>query len=674
MNLVLIKTIYRKELLDTLRDKRTLGVMVLLPVLLYPLLLLGGGFLMVQQVQKAQEKKARVALADHDSPALRTVLAADQRLQMVSVKEARKALGRRALEVVLVVPAGCDQALAGDGTAKVTLLYDGAREESLRAHSQVLEDLRAFEEVILEDRLARRGLASGFADPLQTDSRNVASAERMGGVLWGLLLPLVVTTMGLLGAFYPAIDLTAGEKERGTLETLLTTPVGRWEVVCGKFLTVCTLSGVTVLLHAGSLGLTVWQGLGRLGLAGKLDLTLPPPAILATGLLMLPLIVLFSAGMMAVALLARSFKEAQNYLSPLYTVAVMLAGLAFLPGIKLNYGLALVPVAGPALWIKQLAVEPWDWGLGAVVALSSCFYAGLALWVATALFGREEVVLAQTDLLNWQALRQGYPGGPVAGEAVALFVGVLLLHLGLRPLLPGDLLTGLMGAPLVLLLAPMLLFLALRRYSLRATLRLRWPGAGPLLAALCAAVGGTLLTVEAGLLEGQLLPGGGRTQFLDLFSRAAASGMAPALLAGAVVGGACQEILFRGVILAGMLRSWRPAGAIFLAALLFGLFPGTPFPLLTATLLGLLLGYLAWRSGSLWCSIVAHASLSSLVLGLASSFPEQGGASSLAPLPAVLGVAGLLLCLGGVLCLHLLSPAPQRSPAAGVDREPDSVV
>ena len=669
-NLALIRTIYRKELLETLRDKRSLGGMLLLPLLGYPLLVLGGGFPMVRQAQKAQEKPGRVALADHDSPALRTVLAADRRLQVVSVEEARKALRRRAVEAVLVVPAGCDQALAGGGTAKVTLLYDGAREESLRARSQVLEDLRALEEVILEDRLAQRGLAPGLVDPLQTEARNVASAERMGGALGGLVLPLMVILMGLLGAFYPAIDLTVGEKERGTLETLLTTPAGRLEIVLGKFLTVCTFSGATVLLHVGGLGLTMGLGLGRMGLPGKWDLALPPPLILATGLLMLPLIVLCSAGMMAVALFARSFKEAQHYLPPLYTVAVLLAGVALLPGIKLSYGLALVPIAGPALLIKQLAVEPWDWSLGGVVGVSTCLYAGLALWIAAALLGREEVVPARTGPWSWQALRRGYPGGPVAGEVVGLSVGILLVYAWLRPRLPGDLLTGLMGAPLVLLLGPTLLFLGVRRYSLRATLRLRWPGAGSLLAALCAAVGGALLTVEAGLLEGQLLPGG-RAPFLDLFRQATAPGMAPALLAGAVVGSACQETLFRGVLLTGMLQSWRPAGAILLGALLFGLSPATPFPLLTATLLGLLLGYLAWRSGSLWCSIVAHAGVSSLILGLAFSWPERSGAPSSFHLPAVLVVAGLLLGLGGVLCLHFRSPAPPRSPVGEVDRESD---
>lgn len=678
LKLTLIKTIYCKELLDTLRDKRTLGAMILLPVLLYPLLLIGGETLLVQHVQKAHQKRVRVALADYDSAALRTVLAADGNLQVVATQEARAALRRRELEVALVVPADCDQVLAQGGTVKVTLLYDGVREESRQARSRVLEDLRAFEEVIVGDRLAQRGLTAGFADPLQTEAQNVASAEQVGGFVGGLVLPLIITMMGLLGAFYPAIDLTAGEKEHGTLETLLTTPAGRLEIVLGKFLTVCTISWATVVLHVGSLALTVGWGLERMGGLGQLDLSLPLPVVLGAGLLMLPTIVLFSAGMMVVALFARSFKEAQNYLSPLYTMAMIPAGVAFLPGIKLSYGLALVPIAGPALGIKQLAMGSWNWGLGSVVGLSTCLYAGLALWVAVRLFAREDVVLAETDLLSWRAwrsaLRRGYPGGPVAGEVVGLFVGILLLHAGLRPWLPeGDLATTLVWAPLFLLFAPALLFLGVRRYSL-ATLGLRRPGVGELLATVCAAVGGALLTVEANLLESRILPGGFRSQAGDLLSQVVRSGIAPALLIGAVVGGGCQETLFRGVILAGMLRSWRPAGAVILTALLFGLSPLTPFPLLTATCLGLLLGYLAWQSGSLWCSIVAHAGVNSLVLGLKFSPWSQPGALFRSHLPAALVMAGLLLCLGGVLCLRFLSPGASGPPASGVDGEADRMV
>jgi sodium transport system permease protein len=370
--------------------------------------------------------------------------------------------------------------------------------------------------------------------------------------------------------------------------------------------------------------------------------------------------------MMAIAVFARSFKEAQNYLSPLYTVAMLPAAVVFIPGVKLTYGLALAPVAGPALFIKQFAVGTLDWGLGSVVLLATCFYAALALWGAAALFAREDVVLAETDLLSWRylraSLRQGRRDRPAAGEVLVLFAVVLLLIYYVGSWLQHRSLgMGLILTQLLLVLNPALLFLAVLRYDLRATLRLRWPGGRRLLAAVCAAVGGALLTAEIAVLQNLILPlpEGFKSQAEELMKQVEGYGLPAALLVGAVLVGCCEETLFRGVILAGMLRSWRPAAAITLTAMLFGICHLSPYRLLTTTLLGLLLGYLAWRSGSLWCSIAAHASVNGLALGLAfSPLAQQPWVQEMAHLPPALLAAGLLLCVGGVAALHSLSPPP----------------
>ena len=248
-------------------------------------------------------------------------------------------------------------------------------------------------------------MPAGFAKPFEIRTENVAPPEKVGGNAFGGFIPYLLILLSFTGVIYPAIDLMAGEKERGTLETLLCSPAGRLEIVLGKFLLVlavslttvaCSLVSMAVTVLAGGLALIGSAGVVReiaAGAAGTSSLPLIDPVGLAGVVVMvLPLTVLFAAAALAISLFARTQKEAQTYLAPLVAVVLLPAVAGLLPGVELTAGLALVPVLNVALVCKELVSGEWPWGQLALIFGSTCVYAGAALGACVRMFGREGVL------------------------------------------------------------------------------------------------------------------------------------------------------------------------------------------------------------------------------------------------------------------------------------------
>jgi sodium transport system permease protein len=194
------------------------------------------------------------------------------------------------------------------------------------------------------------------------------------------------------------MDLTAGEKERGTIETILCSPVSRTHLVFGKFLMVLTASIATAVLSIASMAVSFGASKKMLlamtyGATGAaLQITITGKAIASIFLVVLPLAVFFSAALLALSLFAKSFKEAQSYISPLMIVAVLPAVASLLPGVELTPALALVPVLNTSLVSKEIIAGTYHWNLIALIFFSSSVYAAAALAIAVKLFQREDVL------------------------------------------------------------------------------------------------------------------------------------------------------------------------------------------------------------------------------------------------------------------------------------------
>ena len=421
MNWRNILTVYLKELKDSLRDRRTLLSIIIIPTLVMPLMTFGVGKIAASVISKVREETPMViVLGGEDSPgvvarlreskAIRVVEAADDWKQRISDKKIRAAVR---------IPAGFEAGLAaGAAPAVAVVIYHYEGEIKSKVGVDGLEQFfRELREKTVAERLAEKSLPATFVRPFEFKRENVAPPEKVGGNLVGGIVPYLIIILCFTGAMYPAMDLTAGEKERGTMETLLCSPVARVDLVVGKFLMVLTgslsamgfmlLSMGTTALVAGSL----FSGGGAAKLAQasatvKLAQTAAPaqtavnsimPMIDPLGLvgvlaMVLPVAVLFAAVAFTISLFAKTYKEAQSYLAPLMIVVIMPAVIGILPGIDLNARLALVPLLNLSLVCREMLSGVWHWDYIAIIFGSSCVYAAVALALAVKMFNRESVI------------------------------------------------------------------------------------------------------------------------------------------------------------------------------------------------------------------------------------------------------------------------------------------
>ena len=399
MNFARILTVYFKELKDSLRDRRTVISMIVVPTLIMPVLIFGLGKVASVVFNKAKSEVARImVLGAEGSPEIVAALAKSERLQIVPLAENWKALiAEKKIRAVVSIP---ENYLSGADDSEAVMMYSYEGElKSRLAVREIEKQLTELRESMVQSDLEQRGLPASLIEPFTIAWENVAPPEKVGGNKLGGLVPYIIIILCFTGAMYPAMDLTAGEKERGTMETLLCSPVARVNIVLGKFLMVLTGSLASVLLALLSMGLSFYV-MGNVmddsAAAAKAAPGMMPPidpfGVLGVLALVLPVAVLFSAVIFTVALFAKSFKEAQSYVSPMIFVVLMPAMVGILPGIELNAKLALVPILNLSLVCKEMLSGVWHWGYIGIIFGSTCVYAGVALGLAVQMFKRESVI------------------------------------------------------------------------------------------------------------------------------------------------------------------------------------------------------------------------------------------------------------------------------------------
>ena len=291
-------------------------------------------------------------------------------------------------------PADFEKNLRQDSTAQTTIYYDAAESRSSLALDKLKGRLLEYQEGLVTERLKQRNIDRSVLHPIKINENNLASKQKMSGFILGMVLPYMIVILAMIGAMYPAIDLTAGEKERGTLETILVTPVSRLDIATGKFLAVLTASGITVILAITSMSLSTLWGFTQLGgtASEQVPMAIRPFSILLVFLLMVPLTAIFSSALLSVCLLAKSYKEAQSYVSPLMFLVILPAMVSFIPEIELSWGWAFVPIVNVSLAAREVLVGTFRWGFITLIFLSTFIYASFSIFVTKRLFEKEEVL------------------------------------------------------------------------------------------------------------------------------------------------------------------------------------------------------------------------------------------------------------------------------------------
>ena len=401
MSLRNVGIVYRKELTEALRDRRTLISTIVVPLLMFPVLTVGFGAAMVSLINKAEKETPRVMiLGGADSPNVLADLKKLEGLKFVdSAPDWKERIVNKEVGAAVEIPAGLETDLARQKLDTVKIYNYKNEIKSEFAANHVEKALKKYSDNIVKDRLAAKNLAVSVLNPFEIKQENVAPPEKVGGAAIGGFLGYFVIVLCLQGAMYPAIDLTAGEKERGTMETILSSPISRVHLVFGKFFLVLTAALVTAALSVTSMGVSFWASqkfhafdAGNASDAASSQLHIGMGAILSVFLMALPLAVMFSAALLTIALFAKSHKEAQSYIAPLMFVVIIPAIAAMLPGVELTPKFALIPIFNVSLLCKELIAGTYHWNLIAIIFGSTCVYAAIVLFLAVKMFQRESVL------------------------------------------------------------------------------------------------------------------------------------------------------------------------------------------------------------------------------------------------------------------------------------------
>ncbi len=686
--LATVRLVAAKELLEALRDRRTLFVALVLPVLLYPLMMVAMGPLIGRQRARLEQEvqpvlvtgPGRAALVaavfapsadapDEEPPTLATV---------DGVADPADALARGDVALWIETGDGLADALDGDGSAELRVHRDSSDDASRVAYAKWERAVARATERSVARRLERHRLPPSLLEPFRVaEVLDAASAEQRAGYAFGRMLALVLVLMTLSSSFYPAVDVVAGEKERGTMETLLVAPCGRAELVLGKYLAVLAVTLTAAVLNLFSMWLTMGPLVGSLGVESIQGLSVDIGTVGGILALLLPLGALFSALSIGLSTLARSVKEAQHYLTPLFLLVMPLAMVVVVPNVELTPTLAALPITNVVLFFRDLMVGKLAIGSALLVLTTTVAAAALALWGTVRLFLREETLFRGPEGSGGLFVRPAPRPVPSAGAAVLLFTASLALIWYAQPLLPSkDLLANVLSTQLLVVLAPCLALAWWLRAAPRATFRLRAPRASVLL--LAVPIGLTAPVVNGFVqrtLFGAVAEEGPFHKLAQAFEELIRNQHWTVLVAiVAVLPALCEEFVYRGFILAsfggGRDGRGRPgAAAVVGSAALFALFHIYPEKWLGTFLVGLVLGLLCVASRSLWPGVVAHA-LNNASLVLAAKLGEGSPLAALhdpaAPhnrLYVGVSAAVLAVSVGAVVGLHRRSREELDDPA-----------
>jgi sodium transport system permease protein len=639
MNWKKVLIVFKKEIIDTLRDKRTLMVMILVPILLYPMLFATMGQIMTTGAKKLEGQKSVITLNDSIPPQLVRMIRLTDQFEIQDSEDPLEALKSKSIQGFLT--------LHSADTVEYRIYFDGAIDKSRLCSDRLSEVLREYRRKVQETILIQKKLDLTVIEPFRIRKENIAPPSRMGGMLLGSMLPMLLIVTMMLGAMYPAIDLTAGEKERGTLETILTVPVDRTALLFGKFFTVTMTAFITGLLNLASMMLVYISGLVQMGEIGKhLEFGITLPGLLILLVSLIPFALFVSAAILSVCLFARSFKEAQNFVTPVYLLLMFPSFISFMPGVELNRSLALIPVINISLLFREVFLSHYPLELISLTFLANTVIAILFITTVVKLFNAESVLFGEGSIqftLNRERIKRASVFD--TGSSLLIFAGIMLLlfYIGSTVQLK-SITTGLLITEWGLIFLPVMLSISYFKIDLKQCLQLKWPGWMFWPGTLLAGVGAFGFMIWISWIQMRIFP-----EYEELIKsmqdilNISVLHVHPAigLFIFALSPAICEETLFRGVLLSAFKKRMPGWMSVLAVGCLFGLFHVHLYRLLPTALLGILFSYIVYRSGSLWPAVLAHFVNNGIVFlivnypALLEKLPWLSEDASPAPLPTV---------------------------------------
>ena len=393
--------VYAREMRGAVRERAIVINSILLPMLLYPFLLWAAftGVLFVTGQTEGFISRVVVLHWPKAHPKLQVNLQRNQHLELLELEDPPAVLEQKLRQGRLdglaeFLPAeGAGAALTNNFRVRIT--FDQSKERSAEARRRLVDEMNAYRADWLKREARRRGINAATWQGFTLTSRNIASERDMGTFILGLTAPVLFLVMVAVGCFYPAVDATAGERERNTWETLASTAASRLNIVTGKYLYVASMGGIAGLLNLAAVMLTIKPLFAPLlAQAGRtIEATIPPAALLVAGLVAMLLAGFVAAAMMIFASFARTFKEGQAMIMPFYLLILLPVVFLQAPGLKFSLPLAFVPVVNLVLVIRDAISGIFRWEQLAVTLVVSLVLIACCLRVATYILQFEDVLM-----------------------------------------------------------------------------------------------------------------------------------------------------------------------------------------------------------------------------------------------------------------------------------------
>ena len=392
----IIVSIFKKELIDVLRDRRTLMFMVVIPILITPLLIIGSIKFQEYQNKKSEEKILKIAYINESEDSLTKQLLSDQKgvkiIEGVPIDSIESYIKSDSLQGGLYLGKGFLKKIKTNSSGDVKIYYKSSDLMS-KSKKRIQAALDIYKEKIIAERLKQLNVDGQILEPITITNIDMATAKETMGKAIGGFIPYVLVMFIFLGAMYPAIDLGAGEKERGSLETLLSSPATKFEITMGKLLVVSLTGIVSGLVSV--LGIS-----SSLFFIDKIPVQIQetilelinPFMIFSIIILMIPIAIFFASMLLSISFYARSFKEAQSLMGPLNMVIIVPLFLSLGPGMEMDHATALMPLINVGLLTKEILAGSVELIYFIETLFSLLFCAAIGIWFSVFWFKKENTI------------------------------------------------------------------------------------------------------------------------------------------------------------------------------------------------------------------------------------------------------------------------------------------
>lgn len=588
MNIKTVMSLYKKEFIDIIRDKKTIIMMIVLPIILYPLLMFAGLKIgsMISENEKSHEYKISMTLdnsafnigknqINDKRNSLKDFISDndDYKLYCIDSKDCSEDLRNNYIDAYI------SEEKNEDGTVSYVINYNSSETNSLNAMNALDKVLKDYNTSLSKKIVQGYGLdAEKSLNPIEITSKNFSSSEKSIGSILGLIVPLLLIVSILMGSIYPAIDVTAGEKERGTLETVLTLPVTNKELIFSKFLAVSTIAVISALANLLSMSIvgtyiystmkSMLQNVEAISAASFI------PSIIVVFLCVITFALFVTALSMSVCIFAKTFKEAQNYITPFMIVLMLLSYVSIMPNVSPTDATAAIPVVNLSLLIKDVLVFKFNISAILIVLVSNIIYSFITVSFLSKIYNSENILFGSGKIeFKIFERRANLKRGEVPSFSDAVLIScigmLLIVYIGSYFQIKFGLF-GILSNQIILIVIAVL-YIIYTKCDIKKTLNVGKPDLLSIVYSVLLWIGTFILTNVISIPLQSIMSDSSENLYMVnvLFN---GHGLFAVIFVVSIAPAICEELFFRGFVFSALKEKFNIKYAVVIVSLIFAVY------------------------------------------------------------------------------------------------------